>query len=157
MTTPATLRRWWSRWGELTSQQRIEMARATVELPWMWRRLQRQGLKAVHENIRQRRDSSRGTPLPHDHVRLLAEAVNLAATHSPFHVTCLSRSLVLLQALARHSTLAELQVGVRMIEGRLDAHAWITHGGVPVNDRLDIGEIYASFDDWNLDLIFASP
>lgn len=155
MNPHPTLTRWWSRWGELTDIQRIELARATVELPWMWRRLQRQGLKAVYESIRQRRDSSRETALPHDQVRLLAEAVNMAATHSPFHVTCLSRSLVLLQALARHSTLAELQVGVRMAEGRLDAHAWVTHEGEPVNDRPDIGEIYASFDDWNLDLIFS--
>lgn len=147
----------WRRWQGMTAMQRVALIRATMAFPWMWRQLNRQGLKPLHGRIRLRCERSDKPGLPHAQVRQLADAVNLAAAHSPFRVTCLTRSLVLMDILAGYGTTAALTVGVRVRDQRLDAHAWVVHDGMPVNDRADIGESYAPFEDWDLDMIFGSP
>jgi hypothetical protein len=42
---------------------------------------------------------------------------------------------------------SQLRIGVRLNQGRLDAHAWVECEGVPVNDRPDVGAQFASFGD----------
>jgi len=36
---------------------------------------------------------------------------------------------------------------VRMNGGALEAHAWVEHAGVPVNDRTDVSDHFPAFDD----------
>lgn len=64
--------------------------------------------------------------------RAAARAVNLVAAR--LHATCLTRSLVLHRILAGRGIATMLRVGVRNEAGRVQAHAWLECGGVPVND-----------------------
>ena len=80
-------------------------------------------------------------------VSALGEAVNIAARHTPFPVTCLSRSLLLGWLLHRRGVASGLRIGVRLTQGKLDAHAWVECNGMPVNDRHDMVSRFTSFGD----------
>lgn len=78
-------------------------------------------------------------------VLALAEAVNIAARHTPFHATCLTRSLLLCWLLRRRGVSSELRIGVNLSAGMLRAHAWVECAGQPVNDRADIADEFRPF------------
>ena len=80
-------------------------------------------------------------------VSALGEAVNIAARHTPFPVTCLSRSLLLGWLLHRRGVASSLRIGIRLTQGKLDAHAWVECNGMPVNDRPDMVSRFTSFGD----------
>lgn len=80
-------------------------------------------------------------------IKALGEAVNIAARHSPFPATCLTRSLLLGWLLWRRGVQSQLRIGVRLTEGALDAHAWVEYNGMPVNDQLDVGNSFTLFGD----------
>ena len=70
-----------------------------------------------------------------------------AAAHFPFKPTCLERSLVLWRLLRMRGIAGELHIGVRPRSGAggIDAHAWIEHDGIVINDCGDVKEHYAAF------------
>jgi hypothetical protein len=76
----------------------------------------------------------------------VARLVGLAARHGLPRSSCLPRSLTLWRLLRSRGIEARLRFGVRTEDGRLDAHAWVEHGGRPLNDASDVGERYAAFD-----------
>ena len=78
-------------------------------------------------------------------IMALAEAVNIAARHTPFHATCLTRSLLACWLLRRRGVFSELRIGVNLSSGTLKAHAWVEYAGQPVNDRADIADEFRPF------------
>jgi hypothetical protein len=72
--------------------------------------------------------------------------VGIASRHGFPRVTCLPRSLTLWRLLRSQGVEADLRIGVRREAGRLDAHAWVEHRGLPLNDASDVAERYAAFD-----------
>lgn len=78
--------------------------------------------------------------------RQLASAVNAVAYRRPWRANCLTRSLFLLWLLARHGIAAELVIGARLIDGVLEAHAWVTCAHQPVNDVADVASRFVPFD-----------
>jgi hypothetical protein len=76
----------------------------------------------------------------------VARLVNAAANNLPGHHTCLPRSLLLQFLLRRGGIDCQLMIGVRKLDGRLDAHAWVECSGVPVNDQRGVASQYAVFD-----------
>ena len=81
-------------------------------------------------------------------IQLLGEAVNIAARHTPFPATCLTRSLLLGWLLRRRGVQSDLRIGVRLIQGALDAHAWVECAGLPVNDRPDLINQFYRLSSW---------
>jgi hypothetical protein len=77
---------------------------------------------------------------------MTTELVWLAAHRGLVPVTCLPHSLVLWWLLRRDQAEAVLRVGVRKATGDLEAHAWVEHDGVVLNDRADVHERYAAFE-----------
>ena len=60
-------------------------------------------------------------------------------------VPCQSRAVALARMLARRGVVVEIRVGVRTIDGRLEAHAWVERDGRPMGeDQATIGR-YAPF------------
>jgi hypothetical protein len=84
-------------------------------------------------------------PVSAEEARRTGELVNVAARHGPFPATCLTRSLALVWLLGRSGVRSEVCLGVRMVRGELDAHAWVEHDGVPINDSPDVARRYAPF------------
>lgn len=79
-------------------------------------------------------------------IMTLAKLVNMAANHGIGPPNCLTRSLLLRWLLQRHSVAAQLRIGVRLVDGRLEAHAWIEYQGMPVNDVPEVTSRYEAFD-----------
>lgn len=78
--------------------------------------------------------------------RRISYCVDAAARQLPIRSSCLTRSLVLHALLLRRGLASEVRVGVRLSDGRLDAHAWVESAGAPLNDVPDVGERYAAFE-----------
>jgi hypothetical protein len=77
---------------------------------------------------------------------LVARAVDRAARRWPAEATCLTRSLVLWWFLRRRGWPADVWVGVRRGSTDMEAHAWVELAGRVINDRPDVREHYAVFE-----------
>lgn len=88
---------------------------------------------------------------------VVARIVNVAASHLPYSAGCLARSLLLHRLLARQGTASTLRIGVRLVGGRLEAHAWVECDGAPVNDTVDVSQRYAAFEGSLSGMPFPAP
>jgi hypothetical protein len=61
-------------------------------------------------------------------------------------VKCLTRSLALARVLARRGVATDVRIGVKTDTGTLEAHAWVEHNGLVLNDRPHRIARYAAFD-----------
>ena len=130
----------------LNAMQKRSLLAAWLWLPLFWLGLRVLGLQRFQAWL-QKAPAGSGLPLTLPVVKALGEAVNIAARHSPFPATCLSRSLLLGWQLHRRGVASDLRIGVRLTQGELDAHAWVECDGVPVNDSPDVNAQFASFGD----------
>ena len=89
--------------------------------------------------------SVRTTHAGDEYVSTTAKGVGRAARHSLFPVTCLTRSLVLKLLLRRRGVHAQLRIGTRILSGKLEAHAWIEHEGLVINDTPEVIDGFAAF------------
>jgi hypothetical protein len=131
---------WLRRWHALNSRERRVLLTAWLLMPCFAIGLRVFGLhrwRAALPLGAAGRLPMDGLPTP-----AIARLVNLAARRSPLHASCLTRSVLLEYMLARRRIPADLKIGVRLAGGRLDAHAWVETGGVPINDEPDIAERY---------------
>ena len=122
------------------------MVAAWLWLPLFWIGLRTLGLDRFRSRL-QSKPTAAGQPSPmqQNDVLALAEAVNIAARHTPFHATCLTRSLLACWLLRRRGVSSELRIGVNLSSGTLKAHAWVEYTGQPVNDRADIADEFKPF------------
>lgn len=135
-----------ARWHELSAAQRRALLQAWLLLPIFWLGLRAMGLARLQARLAGKAGVEQ-FPLSLPEAKAIGEAVNIAARHTPFRVTCLSRSLVLDWLLRRRGVASDLRIGVRLVGGALDAHAWVEFEGMPVNDRTDIAQTFATFGD----------
>ena len=70
----------------------------------------------------------------------LARIFRLAVRNFPVEANCLPQSLALAVILRRRAVAHRMVIGGRRNGQRLDGHAWIEVGGVPLNDRPDAAE-----------------
>lgn len=82
-----------------------------------------------------------------DEIIALANLVNIAARQPFIPVTCLTRSLLLSWMLQQRGIAGQLRIGVRLVQGKLDAHAWVEYQGIPINDQVDVADQFAPFDE----------
>jgi hypothetical protein len=136
----------------LSAWQKRAMALAWVSLPICHAGLALFGLAKVQAWVLKRpmpsANPSNPAPFGLEGIRSLGTAVNRAARYPKIERACLRRSLVLLWLLRRHGVEAKLCIGVRFLDGALDAHAWVEWHGHPVNDRADVGRDFASFGEF---------
>jgi hypothetical protein len=78
--------------------------------------------------------------------RRLAALVCGASNRAPAAPTCLHRSLTLWWLLRRQGLPGDLRIGVRTVDRRLEAHAWVEYRGEILNDRQDVGVEFTPFD-----------
>jgi hypothetical protein len=74
--------------------------------------------------------------------RDIARIVSIAARHGVYKATCLRRSLLTWWLLRRERIPSNVCFGVRMSDGRLEAHAWLEYNGVIINDSPTIRARY---------------
>lgn len=131
--------------SRLSWPDRLLYARVIVLLPMISVALRVFGYKRVHAMLA----AALRSHVPISGAAALAEAksigqvVRLAAKMTG--ATCLPRSLMLWWLLARRGVEAVLRIGVRVEQGVFTAHAWVEVQGRVINDRADVGSLYAPF------------
>ena len=70
------------------------------------------------------------------------QTVELASKHTVVGNTCLHRSMALWWLLGRRGVDSSLRFGVRKDGDHLNAHAWVEHQGIVVNDQPTVGKDY---------------
>lgn len=86
-------------------------------------------------------------PAEHPAIPATVRAVDRAARLGPRPPTCLPRALTLWWLLRRQGLAAELRIGTRRAADRLEAHAWVECEGRVLDDRADIRDRFAAFDE----------
>lgn len=81
-----------------------------------------------------------------DSARAVAHIEHTVARHLFFKTNCLERSLALWWLLRKRGIAAEVRIGVRKNEKRLEAHAWVDFGGVVLNDDGDTHVHFSPFE-----------
>jgi len=145
-----------ARYRALPRADRRILHSATLLLPVAWLGLHVAGLQRMQAWAQRSRAPERDD-FPLEEAAAIGTLVNIAARHSPWPATCLTRSLVLVRMLRRRGAAARLCIGVRLEDGALDAHAWVELEGVPVNDAPDVAEKFAPFGDMPTPAQFRSP
>jgi hypothetical protein len=75
-----------------------------------------------------------------------ARMVRSASHLGPFQATCLAQSLTLWLLLQQQNISSAIKIGVRKNAGRLEAHAWVEHDGVAINETDAVHQHYAPFE-----------
>lgn len=104
--------------------------------------------QGVLERLAPARPASSEVPsqLSLDRASRTARMVLAAERNALDRPNCLKRSLVLWWLLRRQRLAADLRIGARKQSGRLEAHSWVEHCGVVLNDSDDVHEHFAPFD-----------
>lgn len=125
------------------AERRIVIA-AMTRLPLFWIGLRLLGLQRLQARLQR---MPPGPPTTPDSAELqrMGYLVNAAANQAVGPANCLTRSLYLWWLLRRRGVESELRIGVRLADGALEAHAWVEHGGVPINDRPDVSADFPPF------------
>jgi hypothetical protein len=129
----------------LSWAERRTLFSAAAMLPLFWLALRLVGMQRLQAWLH--RKARPDNPLPLDELKRTGALVNAAADRLLGANNCLPRSLYLWWLLRRRGVRCELRIGVRLNDGAFEAHAWVEHAGVPVNDRDDIGDTFHAFDD----------
>lgn len=119
----------WQTWRSFSGPERRLWLQAWLLLPLASTGLKLFGLNRVSSVLHRftRRTAGR-LDLPA--AQALARIFHSAVHRSILPSRCLERSLVLHWLLDRQGLDAALRIGVARAEGRLEAHAWVEHGGV---------------------------
>jgi hypothetical protein len=128
----------------LTAPERRTVLAAMALLPLFWIGLRTLGLQRLQAWL-QRKPLRVANPLAADELQRLGRLVNSAAHQALGPANCLTRSLYLWSLLRRRGIDSQLRIGVRLTQGQLEAHAWVEHAGIPVNDRPDVSADFAPF------------
>jgi hypothetical protein len=139
-----------------SSRDRRTFLTAMALLPLFWIGLRVLGLQRLQTWL-QRKPLPVAATLPADELQHLGTLINSAAHHALGPANCLTRSLYLWWLLRRRGIDSQLRIGVRLTQGVLDAHAWVEHAGIPINDRRDVSTDFAPFDDPVSPSFFTTP
>lgn len=133
-----------ARFRKLSTNEQRFLIDAVVSLPAAWIGLRLLGLARIQARL-MLLDADGRAAIELRQLQRYAKLLGIAARHTFGPSTCLSRSLVLVWLLKRRGVQTQLRIGVRLNDGKLDAHAWVEHGGLPVNERQEIVDRYVSF------------
>ena len=145
-----------ARFRALSWPQRQVLLQAMLLLPVFWAGLRALGLSRLHAWVT-RAPLAAGASRLDVEPATIGALINSAGNHGPFPSTCLTRSLLLHWLLHRRGVRSEMRIGVRITDGRLDAHAWVEYEGRPLNDAQDVAERFAAFDGTLSLQSFSSP
>jgi len=140
----------------LTAPERRTFLAAMALLPLFWIGLRTIGLQRLQTRL-QHKPLPQPARLTADELPRLGKLVNSAAHHALGPANCLTRSLYLWWLLRRRGIDSQLRIGVRLNEGALDAHAWVEHTGIPINDRPDVSTDFAAFAEPVSRKLFTTP
>jgi hypothetical protein len=126
----------WRKFLGLSPAERHLFLAATLLLPAVALALRLVGLRRCQAVLTRLAPKGRSAAPP-GRAAAAARMVLAASRHAPCRADCLRRALVLWWLLRRAGLPGELRLGVRKRDGQLEAHAWVEHGGRPLEDCAD--------------------
>lgn len=138
------------RYKTLDRKSRRTFWRAALLLPLAKASLRWRGYKQTCASLQRRLDAN--CPLAASpgglsgRVRQTCQMVGAAQRRLPVKFTCLEESLVLWYLLRGEGVAARLRVGVRKVDEKFEAHAWVEYGGEALNQPGQLHRHYAAFD-----------
>jgi Transglutaminase-like superfamily len=138
------------RYKELGPEAQRLFWRAAVLLPFVALSLRVRGFQRTKQHLVGR--LALGTRLPveshgeTDRVQTTCRMVRAAAHHGLGRPTCLEQSLVLWYLLEQRHISAQFRIGVRKLPEAFEAHAWVEHQGMALNQPEQAHQHYAAFD-----------
>jgi hypothetical protein len=135
----------WRAWRQLDRRERRTYFAAALATPVLAGCARLLPLKTVVGLVSLQKGLERDDASAAPAMRRCVRALNRVARYGPYPGKCLSRSLALIWLLRRHRIGAHLHLGVRLIDGRLDAHAWVECDGVALNERPEVAEQFTEF------------
>ena len=144
----------WSRFRRLSAPDRTSLVKALVLLPVTGAALSLIGLRRWQgflSWLAPRRKSHADNLSPElvarklDSARSVGRMVAAASREGFYHAQCLPQSLVLWWLLLWRHEPAELHIGVRQVEAKFEAHAWVELFGCVVNDTDGVRQDFVAF------------
>lgn len=102
------------------------------------------GLRRFRRMLRQPVQAD--SPVGGGDVLRIANLVRAACNRLPLRVSCLTRSLLLQWLLEREGIRADLRIGVRLVDGGLQAHAWVEREGQPIGETAEVADTFLPFE-----------
>ena len=138
--------------------QRV-FGRAAILLPWVQLSLRLRGFKTTKALLQAK---LRPGPVasnrdPAESVHMVTRMVGAAAHYGMARPNCLEQSLVLWYLLQSEGVTAPLRIGVRKLQQKLEAHAWVEFAGAPLNQGEWTSPRYAAFESEFSDLPGENP
>jgi hypothetical protein len=134
----------WARWRKLPPRERRETLLAAGLIPFAAASVRIVGVDRTLNTLAGRPESAAAVVDP-SVAREAARAVARAAHNAPYRGNCLSRSIALMWLLRRRGLAADLRFGARMRERNLEAHSWVEHGGIVLNDTQNVTQRFSPF------------
>ena len=121
---------------------------ASVLLPLLYVSLKWRGFRRTKALLERFLSVPHGPKTPDVQARtaLTSRMVRAAGHYGIGHPNCLNLSLALWWLLARQGIASDLRVGVRKESEKLEAHAWVECGGLPLNEPEQKHQQFAAFD-----------
>jgi len=134
---------------ELPRVERWLLIQAMAALPLVTLTLRTIGLKRCYRGLERLAPTAgggllTGTRTCHRATRT-AWLVRVASIYGLVQGNCLAQSLTIWWLLRRQCIPAELRIGVRKRQGRLEAHAWMEHQSRVLNDDVGIRRRFSPF------------
>ncbi len=142
------MRRRLEQWRNLAPCDRHLFVQLLLLLPAIGATLRLLGFKRTRDLLRRFVPPSAAFE-PNDSIKIpfaakrIARLVGIAGRHGPYRATCLRQSLALWYLLRRRRIPAQMCIGVRKENQKLQAHAWVEYRGTPLGQE---SLHYASFE-----------
>jgi hypothetical protein len=145
------------RYRALDPQSRRLFRQAAVLLPRVALSLRLRGFKKTRDTLQEKLTSSPAdrsvqSDSLSDTVQKTCRMIKAGGHYGFVHPTCLVESLSLWYLLQKQNIPAQLRIGVRKLSDKFEAHAWVEHEGVALNQPNEPHQHYAAFDSAFSDL-----
>ena len=135
------------RYRTLDPESRRIFWRALILLPMVRASLRLRGYNRTYVSLQKKLHPEVGLPSGSaKEVEKTSRMVRVALRYSPARFTCLEQSLTLWYLLRKQGIATQLRIGVRKMDGKFEAHAWVEHQGVALQQPGEIHRHYAAFD-----------
>jgi len=144
------------RYRELDPEARKLFWRAVTLLPLVGVSLRVRGFQKTKENLAKKLPTGQVDPDSKtgnvEAVQMTCRMVKAGAHYGFGHPTCLAQSLVLWYLLQKQNIPTRFRIGVKKLTSKFEAHAWLEHEGVALNQTAEPHHHYAAFESEFSDL-----
>jgi len=155
------MRKAFQRYRELDPEARKLFRRAGLLLPLVAVSLRLRGFTKTKMGLQSRLSASAALELKAEQaaeaVQRTCRMVRAAMRYGTIHATCLEASLVLWYLLKKQGVAVDLRIGVRKLNDKFEAHAWVEYQGAALNQAEDRHRHFAAFDSEFSELPGAKP